>query len=277
MKCPETIRHGEVEGLRVGRVKFRNTTTAICYRIGSTLLDTGPANQWSKIRAFVDGRPLGQVLLTHHHEDHSGNAARLQARTRATVFEPADALERLAAGFHLYPYQHLFWGRPRPVIAQALSGEIELDGGLRLRVLAAPGHSTDHVCFLEPDRGWLFSGDLFVGSKLRYLRRDEELFQLIASLRTVLAQDFDTLFCGHRGVVVDAHRAMQEKLTFIEELREHARALHTRGQPTAHIVRELLGKEDSTRWITGGHFSKRNLIEACLALDEEVFDERIST
>ncbi|NIA14427.1 MAG: MBL fold metallo-hydrolase, partial [Nitrospiraceae bacterium] len=154
MKCPESIRHCEVEGLRVGRFKLRNTTTSICYRIGSTLLDTGPSNQWRAIRAFIEKRPLHQILLTHHHEDHSGNAARIQAQTQAAVFAPASALERLAAGFQLYPYQRFFWGLAKPVVAQPLPSEVQLDGGFRLRVLPAPGHSRDMVCFLEPERGW---------------------------------------------------------------------------------------------------------------------------
>lgn len=34
----------------------------------------------------------------------------------------------------------------------------------RFAVLHTPGHSNDHICLLEPDEGWLFSGDLFLSA-----------------------------------------------------------------------------------------------------------------
>lgn len=32
----------------------------------------------------------------------------------------------------------------------------------------------DHVCLFEPEQGWLFSGDLFIHERVRYLRNDED-------------------------------------------------------------------------------------------------------
>ena len=40
----------------------------------------------------------------------------------------------------------------------------------RFRVIHTPGHSADHIALYEPNRRWLFSGDLYLAPRLRYLR-----------------------------------------------------------------------------------------------------------
>lgn len=45
----------EVEGLRTGRFDLELNTSALLYRIGTTLIDTGPANRWQQVRAFFAG------------------------------------------------------------------------------------------------------------------------------------------------------------------------------------------------------------------------------
>ena len=42
----ERIEHHEVEGIRVGRFGSQINTTCIVYRLGSTVIDVGPPNQW---------------------------------------------------------------------------------------------------------------------------------------------------------------------------------------------------------------------------------------
>ena len=75
MAIEQRISFADVEGLRAGRFNFAVNTAATCYRLGSTLIDSGCANRWRQVRTFIEEQPLQQVLLSHHHEDHSGNAA----------------------------------------------------------------------------------------------------------------------------------------------------------------------------------------------------------
>lgn len=80
---------------------------------------------------------------------------------------------------------------PRPA-----SGEIAWSGG-RLLVLPTPGHTPDHVAFLEPRLGVLFTGDaLFVAGCGRIGGRDSE--SLGRSLRRMAGLPAATLvYPGH--------------------------------------------------------------------------------
>ncbi len=265
----ERIEHEGVEGLRVGRFGSQINTTCILYRLGSVVVDTGPPNQWRAVRRFLGERAVERVVVTHHHEDHGGNLARIGAaiggERAPEVFSPAGGIEALATGFRLRPYQKIIWGRPDRVEARPLPESIPLDGGGALRPIPAPGHSADMTCFLEPDRGWLFGGDLYISSKTRYLRQDESVADTIASLRRILELGFGTLFCSHRGPIERGQDALRRKLGFLEELRGRVGELRERGLSESEMTRRLLGREGWMRWITLGHFSKRNLVRSCLA------------
>jgi glyoxylase-like metal-dependent hydrolase (beta-lactamase superfamily II) len=260
----ERLQHAAVEGLRVGRFSRRYNTTCILYRLGSTVIDTGPPNQWRLVRAFLAERAVRQVIVTHHHEDHGGNLAPIRRAFAAPLYAPRPGLAALASGFPLRPYQHLFWGRPEPVQARELPPRVALDDGGALEAIPASGHSADMTCLLERERGWLFAGDLYIAARTRLLRQDEDLGAEIASLRRVLGCDFDTLFCAHRGVLGDGKTVLRRKLDFLESLCQQVADLHGQGRSVPEITRVLLGREGLMTLVTGYHFSKRNLIAACL-------------
>lgn len=260
----ERIEHDGIEGIRVGRYGSRINTTCIVYRLGSTVIDTGPPNQWRVVRRFLREREVDRVLVTHHHEDHSGNLEPIRRSLQAEIYSPHAGIAPLGEGFRLRPYQRVVWGRPARVRAEPLPDEIEIDRGRRLCALPSPGHSTDMTCFLEPDRGWLFTGDLYIAAKTRYLREDEDIAVEIESLQRVLRLDFETVFCSHRGVVRAGREALAGKLDFLENLCGQVESMRAEGRSRREITRRLLGRESLLSWLTGLHFSKRNLIDACL-------------
>ncbi len=264
MPVLERIERGDLEGIRVGRFGGRINTTCLLYRLGDTLVDTGPANQWPTVRRFLLERPVERVLVTHHHEDHSGNMAPIQKTLERPLLSPAASLAPLEGGFPLQLYRRLVWGRPERVRAEPLPGSIPVAGAGALEPVPAPGHSTDMTCFLLRERGWLFTGDLFIASRPRYLRADEDVGAQIESLRRVLELDFDTLLCSHRGLVEEGKEALRRKLDYLVSLCERVRELRARGLDSRRITRELLGREDLMTWATGFHFAKRNLIASCL-------------
>ena len=131
-------------------------------------------------------------------------------------------------------------------------------------MVPTPGHAEDHIALWEPERRWLFSGDLFLGPRLKYLRSDEDIYALLASLRRAIALEPQTLFCQHRGRVENAGSALRQKLDSLVELGERIQTLHTQGLGEEQIARALPGSDLLWRMWTGGHFSKRNFVHAFL-------------
>jgi len=270
MSVCERIEWQDIEGLRVGRYGHRVNTTSILWRLGTTLIDTGPANQWACVRAFAGERPVDQVVATHHHEDHAGNLSKFPQLGISRLLAPRESLDFIADGFPLQTYRRIVWGRPGRIHVEPFSERIELADGNPLEPILLPGHSPDMTCLLDHDRGALFGADLYVGGRLRYLRQDENLNGIIAGLRRILTFDFDTLLCSHRGLVPPAKEKLALKLEYLEELRAQARSLEQKEVPVEGIVHRLLGREDFVSYFSLGHFSKRNLIVACLREDGAV-------
>ena len=256
--------HQAVQGIRIGRFTRRFNTTVFVYRLGNTLIDCGPPNQCKVLATWLNGRQPEQLLLTHHHEDHSGNAVYLKERHGLRVLAPAASLTFLSNGFPIQLYRKIVWGVPARLTAEPVPETIELPEGFTLRPIPAPGHAPDMTCYLEPNRGWLFTGDLYISDRPQYLRKEENPHQEIESLRRVLTYNFEVVFCAHRGVIRQGREALQKKLDYLTTLRRQVQELHRQGYRSGEIQKRLLGSESQMSWITMRHFSKRNLIEALL-------------
>ena len=254
----------QVEGAKVGRFNTGINSTFIVYRIGDTLIDSGPSNQWRAVRSFVAEMPPATLLLTHHHEDHSGNAARIARQYRLTPFAPELGRKKLASGFYIPPMQQLIWGKAQPVETRPLPNTFELANGMKLATVHTPGHAKDLHCLYFPDQGWLFTADMFLARNLKYFRSDERLDEMIDSLRKLLALDFDVIFCAHRGIIEEGKRPLADKLNNLLDLCHRAQMLHEKGVEIEQIVVELVGPEDWMARLTRYNFSKRNLIAEAL-------------
>ncbi|MFP4445776.1 MAG: MBL fold metallo-hydrolase, partial [Desulfosudaceae bacterium] len=145
--------------------------TVHLYLVDGILIDTGQRHMGREIVGALTGKTINRILLTHHHEDHSGNAGRLHRERGVPVLAHPLAAEKLKQANPVRPYQKYIWGRAEPVAVSPLPAVIET-GRLRLRPVHTPGHSKDHTVFLEETRGWLFSGDLYLGDRIKYFRAD---------------------------------------------------------------------------------------------------------
>jgi len=270
----ERIDHDGVDGIRVGRNNRALNSTCIVYRLGNTVIDTGPPNQWAFVKKFLSEKDVSSILITHHHEDHSGNGGRAGRLTQAPVLVPRSGLKRIQDGFRVSFAQKRMWGKPEAYEAEAVPDDIPLHDGIVLKTLHAPGHSHDMSCYWEPNRGWLFCGDVYIARNTKYFRYDENVHQQIASLAYLLEQDFDTLFCSHRGVLDGAKDHLRSKWEHLTGIRDEARDLFGQGKSSKEITENILGKENLMAFITRGAFSGQNLIESCLSKEHEIAAKR---
>jgi glyoxylase-like metal-dependent hydrolase (beta-lactamase superfamily II) len=231
------------------------------YLLDGVLVDCGPPATARELDGLLADVPLSGLVITHHHEDHMGAAPHL-ARTRGLTPQASPlAVALLRDGYPQETYRRLAWGRPARLDAQPL-GDVFTAGRLRLLVVPTPGHSPDHVCFFEEERGRLFTGDLFLAERLRYLRHDEDVEGIIASLDRVLALPLREVLCAHRGPVRDGPAALRRKREHLVETRNRIRMLTAEGLDEKEIARRVVGPEGLLTWTSRGHFSARNFVRA---------------
>ncbi|GER24259.1 MBL fold metallo-hydrolase [Zafaria cholistanensis] len=109
------------------------------------VVDPGPDHE-GHLRALAAEGPVELVLVTHWHRDHTGGIDRLVELTGAPV--------RAALPEYCRGADPLF------------DGEVVHAAGLEARVVAAPGHTADSLCFFLPEdgpRGAVLTGDTVLG------------------------------------------------------------------------------------------------------------------
>jgi glyoxylase-like metal-dependent hydrolase (beta-lactamase superfamily II) len=236
------------------------------FLVDDLLIDTGTIAARREFMEAMRGRTVTAIVNTHHHEDHTGNNAALAARCDPAILAHGRAVPWIAdpGGMPLRPYQLLVWKRPDGSVARPV-GETVRTARHSFTVLFTPGHSFDHICLYEPDRKWLFTGDLFCGRKIKYFRRDEDYTLLLASLSRLAGLEVATIFCGLLGVVHDGTKALRDKVAFMTRLRDDALSLREEGLSPRAIAGRLLGREGAMFYLTGGHYAKVNAVQSILA------------
>jgi glyoxylase-like metal-dependent hydrolase (beta-lactamase superfamily II) len=205
-----------------GPFTFRGTGTYIVGRGEVAVIDPGPADadHLDALRRAVEGERVTAILVTHDHADHAPLAAALAAATGAPILgcEPHPGRQAPAQGVEegvdpLY--------RPGRVLSD---GETVAGPGWTLRVLATPGHTSNHLCLALAEENALFSGDHVMGwSTTVVIPPDGNMTQYYDSLRKVIAGGFATLWPTHGPPVTDPEPFLQAYLD--HRLRREAQVL----------------------------------------------------
>ena len=157
------------------------------YLIDDTaVLDPGP-NIASHIDAITNALPqLQTIFITHRHGDHAPAAVPLKRRTGARIVAPRGVLDET------------------DVIVN--DGDV-VDG---LRAIATPGHTNEHVCYLNAE-GDLFTGDTILGSGTTTIfPPDGHMADYIRSLRRLRALEPRRIFPAHGPTRDDAVALIDE-------------------------------------------------------------------
>ena len=252
----EIIAHDDVRRLRM----WTRRTAAVGYDVSAylvrgILVDTGFRHVARDLdRALVELEPHG-VIVTHWHEDHAGNAPTLASRLPTWMSEYTE--RKLRERQQVKLYRHFTWGRPK-----ALLTNVHPWDSAPLQMMATPGHSPDHHVVFDAETATLFSGDLWLGIKVRVMGASENPYEIIASLKRVIALNPERMFDAHRGLIRPPVPALQAKLSWLDETVGQIERRLDAGDSERSILREVLGGEERTALVSEGEYSRRNLIRS---------------
>ncbi|HSV68942.1 MAG TPA: hydroxyacylglutathione hydrolase [Methylibium sp.] len=197
-------------------------------RVGSRawVVDPGEA---TGVLAYLDEHHLSLegILLTHHHDDHTGGVDQLRSSWHASVYGPAR--ERM----------------PEPVF-RLRHGEAVNAAGVTFRVFDVPGHTAAHIAYYTENfagRPLLFCGDTLFSAGCGRLFEGTPA-QMLASLDQLARLPGDTVVCcAHEYTLGNLRfaQAVEPGNRDIAEHLERCTALRARGEATlpSSIEREL--------------------------------------
>src|SRR5262249_42597508 len=128
----------------------------------------------------ASGWKLSDILITHHHHDHTGGIRELKQRHGARVVAPRDEAAKI------------------PAIDETVGeGDTVTVGTLTAQVIGTPGHTLGQINYYFPTAKLLFAGDtLFsIGCGRVIEGTPEMMWQSLLKLRAL--PDDTALYCGH--------------------------------------------------------------------------------
>lgn len=218
--CPGLVR---VTAPNRGPFTFTGTNSFLVGTDRVAILDPGPDDPGHRaaLKAAIAGRPVGVIILTHTHKDHSAGVPALCRETGAPLWfagphrlsRPARPLEinALAGGCD--------WGlRPDRTL---LDGEEFEVGGVGLVAIATPGHCANHMSYGMSGTDWLLTGDHVMGWNSTLVAvPDGSMRDYLVSLEKVLALPYRHYVPAHGGPIADgpayarsllAHRKLRNR------------------------------------------------------------------
>ncbi|MFA3843154.1 MBL fold metallo-hydrolase [Streptomyces aureus] len=198
---PATARAVNVLAPNASAMTLDGTNTWIVSEPDSELavvIDPGPLDDvhLEHVVAVAEaaGKRVALTLLTHGHPDHAEGAGRFAELTRTDVRALDPDLRLGDEGL--------------------AGGDVVTVGGLELRVVAAPGHTADSLCFHLPADRAVLTGDTVLGRGTTVVAHPDgrlgDYLDSLRRLRSLTVDDgVDTVLPGHGPVLEDAQGAVE--------------------------------------------------------------------
>ncbi|WP_435609482.1 quinoprotein relay system zinc metallohydrolase 1 [Pseudomonas knackmussii] len=178
---------------------------------GVLVIDTGPSKRYGealrRVIAQTTGKPVKQVLLTHHHPDHVlGNQAFADVPIGALA-GTAKLLKEQGNAMAENMYRLVGdWMRGTEV---RLPDQVVEPGTLQvgthtLRLLGLRGHTGADLAILDETTGVLFAGDLVFYERALTTPNSPGLEVWLADLDTLQALPWKLIVPGHGPIATDA-------------------------------------------------------------------------
>ncbi|VEG58170.1 beta-lactamase domain-containing protein [Mycolicibacterium aurum] len=182
------------------------------------VIDPGPDDKDEHIERLAALGPIPLVLISHRHSDHTGGIDRLVDLTGAVVRSVGSGFQRGLGG-------------------SLTDGEVIDAAGLKISVMATPGHTADSVSFLVDDA--VLTADTILGRGTTVIdKEDGSLGDYLESLRRLRGLGHRTVLPGHGPELDDLEGVSDTYLAHREDRLEQVRA----------AVREL-GEDVSARQV----------------------------
>ncbi|NYF55761.1 MBL fold metallo-hydrolase [Micromonospora purpureochromogenes] len=198
----------------------------------AVVVDPGPADEGHLGRIAAHG-PVGSVLITHGHPDHTEGSARLADLLDGAAVRAADPAHTIGAA-PLTP--------DAPVEA----------AGFTVRLVPTPGHTADSVCFLAEhgDERVVLTGDTILGRGTTVVAHpDGHLGDYLASLELLSAYRGIPALPGHGPALADCGAAAEFYLAHRRARLDQVRAAVEAGATTApEVVARVYADVDRSLW-----------------------------
>ncbi|MFS0574698.1 MBL fold metallo-hydrolase [Sporosarcina sp. 179-K 3D1 HS] len=231
--------------------------------IDGLLIDTGPSKKRTELIPLFDQWKMEQVILTHHHEDHTGMASWIQRHEKIPIYLHEAGIPGCEKKMKLPFYRKVFWGERKPYLASPL-GDAHQTPRYEWEIIHTPGHADDHVALLNKEKGWLFGGDLYVQSSPKSSFAFESIPGIIQSLNKILSYDFDTYICSHAGVLQHGRHAIEKKLDYLTGIQQEVLHLAARGMTNLEIRKRLFPKHHPMHYLSFFENSPMHIVNSIL-------------
>ena len=236
-----------------------------CFLLDGLLIDTGQPHVRKELSAALKNETIHRILLTHHHEDHSGNVEAIKALKKVKAYASPLCCEIMKNPSQVEPARWATWGQHTKAELIPLKEKTIQTEHFNFEILATPGHAIDQISLYEPNQGWLFSGDLFVHDYIKVFMRDENIGEQITSIKKLLRLDFDVMLCNHQPVFSEGKKRLQNKLQFLEDFYGKVKTEYEKGKDVKGIMQTLGFKENRFLvWFSLGQLSRKNMVRSVI-------------